>query len=339
MKRFWKRLRRRRELDRDLEDELAFHLEQSGDRARFGNPTVLRESIRDMWAFTSIEVWWQDIRCAVRTLAQHPGVNMVAVLAIALGIGANTTVFTIVHSALSFDMGVGSVDRLVFISATDAAGRNPFTAVPVYADLESRMNVSLPADLTPLIYLPYRAQPERVMFVAVRGRVPPAALAAAFRKEVQQLDPDLAVYDIDTLETRVARNRLEVGAMGAMFSVFALVALALASVGLYAVVAHAVSQRTREIGIRMALGGTEAHVLKLVFAQGMGQVAVGLAIGLPVAFAVARMLRAILVDVAPGDPITFAAVILVLMLAGFLGCLIPAQRAARVDPVDALRHE
>ncbi len=187
-----------------------------------------------------------------------------------------------------------------------------------------------------MIYLPYKDQPQPVMFLAARTRVPPATLTSAFRKEVQRLDPDLPVYDIDTLETRVARNRFEVGAMGAVFSAFAFIAMVLAFVGLYAVAAHAVSQRTREIGIRRALGGSDAHVLRLVFGQGLGQVAIGLAIGLPAAFAVARILRAVLVDVAPGDPATLAGVVLLLMSAAFLGCLVPARRAIRVDPVRGL---
>ena len=202
-----------------------------------------------------------------------------------------------------------------------------------------QQSVSLPADLNPMMYLPYKDQPQPVMFLAARTRVPPATLTGAFRKEVQKLDPDLPVYDLDPLETRVARNRFEVGAIGAVFSAFAFIAMVLAFVGLYAVAAHAVSQRTREIGIRRALGGSDAHVLRLVFGQGLGQVAVGLAIGLPAAFAVARMLRAVLVDVAPGDPATLAGVILLLMSAAFLGCLVPARRAIRVDPVNALRHE
>jgi putative ABC transport system permease protein len=845
MKRFIKRLIRRRQLDRELEDELRFHLDQSGDARRFGNAAAIKEKIRDMWAFTSIESWWQDVRYALRTLAKNPGATVAATLALALGIGANTTVFTIVHSALSFNMGVGQIDRLVVISATDAAGRNPFTVSPVLADLRSQVktldpvaayrffpanlsdgtslpervncvriaasgfgliqskpilgrpllddderadarpvvilthrlwqnrygadpnligktirvndepravvgvmppgiqfpedtdmwtpitpadlhdgripflfgrlaegvklpaaraeidaiarnltnlhpdtyknvvarvdpllsvigiyaarrllyalffavtfvlliacadvanlllarasarsreisiriaigagrlriirqllvesallaciggffgwfvaiaglrsferfalgnghkpswvdfsvnsealaflavisigtgilfglapalrlanvdinsavkdggqsasggtrgrrlanllvvfemvlcvvlltgagllirstihvynsplgvnpanvltmhvnlpaakyprpqdqiafhdqlktrlsslagvevsaiasalptsrpgmmflafeieqttleasaiavspdyfrviqalplrgrlftdsdqssvmvnqsfaskywpgqdplgkylrilhganprltivgivpniqqNVSLPADLTPLVYLPYRDQPQQVMFIAARTQVPPATLTAAFRKEVQQLDPNLPAYDVGTLEDRVSQSRLEVGAVGTLFSMFAFVAMVLAFVGLYGVVAHSVSQRTREIGVRIALGGTEAHVLKLVFAQGMGQVAVGLVLGLPVAFAVARVLRSLLVDVAPGDPVTFAVVIILLMSAGVLGCAIPARRAARVDPIEALRHE
>ena len=202
-----------------------------------------------------------------------------------------------------------------------------------------QQNISRPADQTPIIYLPYKDQPRHVMFLAVRGRVSAATLTDSIRKEVQQIDPDLPVYDVDTLEARIARQRLEVGAVGTLFSIFAFVALVLACVGLYAVVAHAVSQRTREIGVRMALGASDGHILKMVFAQGLGQVAVGLGIGLPLAFAVARVLRSILVDVSPGDPVTFASVILLLMSAGILGCTVPARRASRVDPVNALRHE
>lgn len=202
-----------------------------------------------------------------------------------------------------------------------------------------QQNISQPADQTPTIYIPSKDQPPQAMFIVLRGRIRPASLTDSIRKEVQRIDPDLAVYDVDTLEARVGRQRLEVGAVGTLFSIFALVALVLACVGLYGVAAHAVSQRTREIGVRMALGASDAHVLKMVFRQGLGQVAAGLAIGLPLAFAVARLLRAILVDVSPGDPLTFAGVILLLMSAGILGCLAPARRASRVDPVNALRHE
>ena len=127
--------------------------------------------------------------------------------------------------------------------------------------------------------------------------------------------------------------------MGSMFSIFAFVALVLALVGLYAVVAHGVSRRTREIGVRMALGGSRSHVLRLVLVQGLSQAALGLAIGLPAAFAVARSLRATLVDVAPNDPATFAAVIALLLIAAFIGCMVPARRATRIDPLSALRHE
>ena len=132
MKKFLKRLRRRRQLDRDLEDELRFHLEmkaeETGDareaRRRLGNVTLLKEVCREMWAFAALESWWMDIRYAFRTLAKNQGVTLVAVVALGLGIGANTAVYTIVRGALSFDAGIGDVERVVVASATDALGRN-----------------------------------------------------------------------------------------------------------------------------------------------------------------------------------------------------------------------
>jgi ABC-type antimicrobial peptide transport system permease subunit len=159
----------------------------------------------------------------------------------------------------------------------------------------------------------------------------------AFRQEVKSLDENLPVYDVRSLDDRIAQKRLNTGVFVALFSIFAAIALLLASVGLYAVVAHSVSQRTREIGLRMAVGGTARDIVRLVFAQGLRQVVIGLMIGLIAAFGVTRVLRAVLVGVSPSDPVTFLAVVLVLMLAGVLGCAIPARRAVRVDPVVALR--
>ena len=170
-----------------------------------------------------------------------------------------------------------------------------------------------------------------------RTRVPPTALVKAFRQAVQSLDENLPVYDVHSLDDRIAQKRLDRGIFVALFTIFAGIALLLASVGLYAVVAHSVSQRTREIGLRMAVGGTARDIVRLVFAQGLRQVVIGLIIGLIAAFGVTRVLRAVLVGVSPSDPVTFLAVAVVLMLAGVLGCAIPARRAIRVDPVVALR--
>ncbi len=196
---------------------------------------------------------------------------------------------------------------------------------------------SRPLEQDALIYLPYSTMPQRIMYVVARTAVPPSSLAAAFRREVQRLDENLAVYDVRTLDEHLAERRLNVTSFGVLFTIFAIVALVLAWIGLYGVVAHSVSRRTREIGVRMAVGGTRRDIVRLVFAQGMRQVALGLAIGLPMAFAVTRVLRAALVGVAPGDPVTFAGVVLVLLGAGALGCAIPARRAIRVDPLTALR--
>lgn len=126
---------------------------------------------------------------------------------------------------------------------------------------------------------------------------------------------------------------------GSLFLIFAAIALLLASIGLYTVIAHSVSQRTQEIGIRMAIGGTPHDILKLVIRQGMLPLAIGLIIGLAASFAVNRLLTSVLVHISPADPITLVAASAVLIVAGALGCLIPARRAMRVDPVVALRNE
>ncbi len=192
-------------------------------------------------------------------------------------------------------------------------------------------------EFDPLIYLPYRQQPSGGMAVIMRTRIPPEKLGTAFRREVQAVDPDLPIYGPFTAGRweRYSDSRF----YGVLFLIFAAIALLLASIGLYTVVAHAVTQRTQEIGIRMALGGTPRDIRKLVFVQGMLPLVIGLAMGLAASFAVNRLLKAELVLVSPADPITLVIASTALILAAMLGCLIPARRAMRVDPVVALRHE
>ena len=191
----------------------------------------------------------------------------------------------------------------------------------------------------PLVYLPYALKPQRDMSIMARTSVPPGTLATAFRREVQALDEDMPLYNLRTLEERLALNYWSQQVFGSLFAIFAAIALALASVGLYAVIAHSVSQRTAEIGLRMALGASGGNIRGLVFAQGMRQLGIGLVIGLAAAVALTRALGSLLVQVSPNDPATLVIVSLVLASAAVLGCLIPAQRAMSVDPVVALRHE
>ena len=193
--------------------------------------------------------------------------------------------------------------------------------------------------LAPVLYFPLHQRPQSGMDIMMRTRVPPATLGHAIRQEVQALDEDLAVPSLRTLEESLWFRNWRHRVFGSMFAIFAAIALLLASVGLYAVVAHSVSRRTREIGVRMALGAMTGDILRIVFTQGILQITVGLSIGLAAAFALTRVLEAILVGVTPADPLTFASVALVLIAAGALGCAIPARRAIRVDPVVALRNE
>lgn len=209
------------------------------------------------------------------------------------------------------------------------------TVVGLVPDI--KQNPNQPLASTPLIYLPYAMDPPRGMYLVARTTVPPLTLADAFRREVQSLDRDLPVYDVKTLEHRVNQNRLNAGILAVLFTIFAGIALVMACVGLYAVVASSVSQRTREIGVRMAVGGTSCDIVRLVFVQAFWRLAIGLAIGLPLGAALTFVLRAALIGVAPGDLLSLAGAALALILAGLLGCAIPARRAVRVDPIVALR--
>jgi predicted permease len=222
-------------------------------------------------------------------------------------------------------------------NGTPASPQAWLTVVGVVPDI-SQNNVGEDAS-EPIIYLPYRQQPMRGMNVVARTRVPPGTLAGPFRRAVQDLDEDLPVFNLVSLDSFLAQQNWPWRVFGTMFAIFAAIALLLASVGLYAVIAHSVSQRTQEIGVRIAMGASGWNILGLVFSQGMKQLAIGLALGLAAAFGVTRALTALLVGVSPSDPATFISVAIVLTLAGMLGCMIPARRAIRVDPVVALRHD
>lgn len=230
-----------------------------------------------------------------------------------------------------------------FLGGADAVRRHLrigsqwFTVIGIAPDIQQ--DFRRPGEREPLIYTLYDARPQRAMFVAARTLVPPSGLAEAFRKELRSLDENLPAYDIRTLDSRIAQNRLNVGSISVVLTIFAGIALVMAFVGLYAVVAHMVSQRTQEIGIRMAMGAAPRDILRLVFAQGLRPAALGLAVGLAAALAVTRVLRMTLVGVSSNDPATFLGVILVLGAACVLGCAIPARRAVRVDPVVALRRD
>jgi putative ABC transport system permease protein len=191
----------------------------------------------------------------------------------------------------------------------------------------------------PTLYVPFRQDPQRMSDILALTRSAPSSLGEAFRRVVQSIDKDLPVRDVAPLDDRLAMTIWPLRVFGGMFAIFAAVALLLASVGLYAVVAQAVNQRTHELGVRVALGASSAAILRMVFVQGMRQMAIGLAIGLAAAFGITRVVGALLVGVSPTDPITFGGVALVLTLAAVAGCAVPARRAMRVDPAVALRHQ
>ena len=232
--------------------------------------------------------------------------------------------------------------RLRFLERPDGAPRGAplapgpwLTVVGVVPDI---LQDDESFEISPTVYVPFRQRPQSGMEMIVRTRVPPATLGDPIRQAVRSLDDDMAVRSLRSLEESLWFRNWRYRIFGTMFGIFAAIALVLASTGLYAVIAHSVSQRTREIGVRMTLGASPGRILRLVFTQGMVQLATGLALGLAGALATTNVLRAMLVGITSADPWTFAGVSLVLALACALGCAIPARRAMRVDPLVVLKQ-
>jgi putative ABC transport system permease protein len=193
----------------------------------------------------------------------------------------------------------------------------------------------------PLAFLPYRQDGSGGMSILLRTNGDPASLTQTLRSTVQSLDTDLPLFDVRTLTAALERSYWHLVVFGSLFFSFAAIALLMASVGLYAVVAQATARRTREIGIRMALGATAERILQLVLARGLIQLGIGLVLGLGGAFATTQLLTnmRMLGRVSPQDPLVFTLVTLLLIAIGILACWIPARRAAALHPVRALRHE
>jgi ABC-type antimicrobial peptide transport system permease subunit len=165
------------------------------------------------------------------------------------------------------------------------------------------------------------------------------ALAPLVRDEVVTVDENLPIYWVRTLEQAIAQNTWFYSVFGTLFVIFGGVALLLAAIGLYGVMSFAVSRRTKEVGVRMALGAERGDVIKLVLKQGLWQLAIGVVLGVGLGALLSRGLQEFLFEVGAMDPMTFVAIAVVLVGTGIVASLIPARRATRVDPVVALRYE
>jgi putative ABC transport system permease protein len=191
----------------------------------------------------------------------------------------------------------------------------------------------------PVAYIPLRSQAPGFAMLMIRAAGDASSLTSLMREEVRAIDPDLPIFDIKTMDQQLAQARWPFRVFGSMFAIFALIALALSAVGLYAVTAYSVAQRTQEIGVRMALGAQAPQVWWLVVRRGLVQLAIGLGIGLAGAFGVGQLLKSLLVQTSTRDPLTLTSIVLLLMLVSVLASFWPARRATRLDPVAALRNE
>jgi ABC-type antimicrobial peptide transport system permease subunit len=190
------------------------------------------------------------------------------------------------------------------------------------------------------VFLPYASQPSLTQTLAVRTTLPdPLSLAPTIRALMRQLDPTVPAYQVQTIAQVVDRSLWRQRLQGQVLGIFATLALLLATVGLYGVISYAVAQRTRELGVRMALGATRAQVVALVLRQGTRVTVAGILVGVIGALAITRAIGSLLYGVHATDPLTFVTVPITLGIVSVLACCIPARRATRVDPLVAMRAE
>jgi putative ABC transport system permease protein len=217
--------------------------------------------------------------------------------------------------------------------------RDPGSALTlVIGVVEDGKYAGLNEDPKPLVCRPLWQSDLGATSLIVRTPADPQQLIAAVRREVQQLDPNLPISS-STLIERMDLPLLPARIVASILGGFGLLALALAAIGIYGVISYAVSTRSHEIGIRMALGAQKEDVLKLVLSQGMMLTFIGVVIGLSASLAVTRLMKSLLFGVSATDPATFLIASTLLAGTAFLACYLPARRATRVDPIVALRHE
>jgi putative ABC transport system permease protein len=236
-----------------------------------------------------------------------------------------------------FPAGDALGKRLIF-------GNYPASPIPLqHLEIVGVVRDSKYSELTEqsrrMMFLPLAQSYRQEMRLHVRTAQDPTAMAVAIRQQVLKLDASLPVYNIKTLEEQKVRSLYTARLAATLLSVFGGLALLLASIGLYGVMAYVVGQRRREIGVRLALGAQQRDVFRIVIKEGMTLVAAGLALGVAVAVAGTRLLTTFLYGIEPTDATTFIGIALLLMAVALAANYLPARRAARTDPMQALRAE
>jgi putative ABC transport system permease protein len=255
------------------------------------------------------------------------------------GTAGSETVIINERLAAQFFTGEDPIGRRLRFTRHDLPPGTPPEVWRIIVGVSAPIRHGSPQDryLNAVVYVPYRQDAPASTSLVIRSSLPPASVMDAVRREVQAIDPDQPLFTIQTVEQTMAADRWAYRIFGTLFTILAAIGLVISSVGLYAVMSYSVTQRTQEIGVRMAVGAGRLQVMWLILKRGLMQLAIGLPLGLAGAFALNIVLERIIVDMAPGDPLTFAAITIVLAIVAVAACLVPARRATRVDPIVALR--
>ena len=238
--------------------------------------------------------------------------------------------------------GHDPIGRVIRLSQDVAGSETPewLTVVGLVPNVRQR-NSNQEPDPDPIAYIPHRQNTSmaRAAQIIARVRTNPEQAAPLLRETMMKVDPDQALNTPRTLDEALAQQRWFLRVFTTMFTAFALMALVLAAVGLYAVTAYSVTQQTRDIGMRMVLGARRGQVAWLFLKRSLVQLTIGLGVGLAAALALGQVLQSLLVQTSAHDPLTLAAIVALLMAVSIAACLGPARRATRLNPLDALRHE
>jgi putative ABC transport system permease protein len=218
-----------------------------------------------------------------------------------------------------------------------ADSKNPWlTIVGVVGDVMHN-----PYDREPrrTLYVPLQQAPQLFLDVAVRTAGDPLAVASAVTTAIHTVDREEPIDDMRTMERQIFNRAIGLNYMAVLMGIFGVLALCLSAIGVYGVMAYMVSEQTHDIGLRMALGAEQQSVLAMIFRKGMTTIAAGLLVGLPVAWAFARLMSSLIYGVTANDPATFLGITLALLAAAALAIYVPARRATKIDPIIALRYE
>jgi putative ABC transport system permease protein len=250
----------------------------------------------------------------------------------------NAMKVVVVNQALAKRFWTGSpIGRRVNPGFSD-----PKVWMTIVGVVEDTKNAGMDKPAGPELYFQVRQVNQflgaNVNFV-VRAANDSAPLEGSIRNAVHELDSTLPVYNLWSMDEVVSKSMVQPRFLALLLATFSGIALFLAAIGIYGVMAYSVAQRTQEIGVRMALGARTLHVMRLVFGQSLGMLLIGIVVGLVGAFALTRLMRTLLFEITATDPLTYISVIGLLTFVALLACYIPARRAAKVDPLIALRYE